>query len=121
MASPKQILGYHAESKACAFLELHGLILLDQNYHGPTGEIDLIMKEGDYVVFVEVRSRNDQNYQEALASITPTKQRKVIKTAIHYLLEKNWFNKVDCRFDVVAMDERENHWIKNAFSAEAFS
>jgi putative endonuclease len=121
MASPKQTLGHDAEEKARVYLEAQGLTLLDQNYYSHAGEIDLIMKENDYVVFVEVRSRNHQNYKEALESITPAKQRKVIKTATYYLLEKKWFNKVDVRFDVLVMDNSKIHWIKNAFNAEANS
>lgn len=120
MASPKQTLGYDAEEKACAYLKSQGLILIEQNFQLASGEIDLIMQDGEYVVFVEVRSR-ERDYREALESITSAKQHKVIKTAMLYLLEKNCFNKVDCRFDVIVTDNTEIHWIKNAFSIEAFT
>lgn len=117
MVSPKQKVGYKAEEKACAFLQSKGLILVEKNFSCERGEIDLIMKENDYIVFVEVRSRNS-NYTEALESISQAKQHRVIRAATIFLLHKNWFNKIDCRFDVIAMDETETHWIKNAFNVE---
>ena len=121
MASPKQTIGHNAEEKAKIYLEKEGLQSLDQNYLCKMGEIDLVMKEGDYIVFVEVRFRDNENYTAALESITPSKQNKVIKAATYFLLENNLYNKVDCRFDVVVMDNLEIHWIKNAFSVEAYS
>ena len=117
MASPKQKKGYTAEKKACAYLESQGLKLIERNFRIKSGEIDLIMREKEYLVFVEVRFRKSEDYETALESITAAKQRKVVRTAIHYLISKDCFEKVDCRFDVVAMNNRETHWIKNAFSA----
>lgn len=111
-------IGLAAENRACAFLEKQGMHLLYKNYDCKFGEIDLIMKDGDYVVFTEVRCRNNQDYTSALESVSPAKKSKIIKTAMHYLLEKNWYNKVDCRFDVIAFEETEMNWIKNAFEVD---
>lgn len=116
MSSPKQDIGFQFEEKARRFLEQNGLNFIEKNFRCENGEIDLIMQEKDYIVFVEVRSRN--NYIEALESISSAKQNRVIRAAKFFLLTNDLFDKVDCRFDVIAMDETETHWIKNAFNVE---
>ena len=119
MGNPNtQRIGNIAEDQACAYLEKQGMICLDRNYYCDFGEIDLIMKEGEYIVFAEVRCRNNQDYASALESVTLAKQHKLIKTATFYLLENKLLNKVDCRFDVLAVAYTQVDWIKNAFSVD---
>jgi putative endonuclease len=102
-------------------LQSRGLILLQKNYRCPCGEIDLIMRDGQEVVFVEVRLRRHTYLGSAIESITPAKQRKLIKTALLYLQQKRWLDRVACRFDVLGIDERnELEWIPNAFSGGFF-
>ena len=111
-----QILGRKAEDIACRFLKKHGLQLLNSNYTCRSGEIDLIMRDNDYLVFIEVRARKNNNYGGAVASITPNKQKKIIKTSMHYLQQHRLIEKVRCRFDVIAITAADNvEWIKNAF------
>lgn len=116
----KQELGKQAEVKACQFLKEHGLRLLSQNYRCFLGEIDLIMQDGHDIVFVEVRSKHSLEHGTAIESITRPKQKKIINTALRFLQERNWLNKVNCRFDVIGIHLVENQmkmdWIKNAFS-----
>lgn len=109
-------IGQYAEQQACTFLETKGLKLLTRNYHCVFGEIDLIMRDKQDVVFVEVRSRSNENFASAVESVTLTKQRKVIKTAIHYLQKQRWFDKVQCRFDIIGITNDNLEWIKDAFS-----
>lgn len=123
MALPnKQQLGKCAEKDACRFLEAKGFQLLLENYRCRFGEIDLIMKDQEDIVFVEVRSRSSIEYGTALESITRSKMNKLIKTATYFLQTKNWLYKVVSRFDVVTIDFIEGkmqlNWIKNAFWAE---
>lgn len=118
--------GRHAEAACCRFLQKQGLKLLDKNYRGKNGEIDLVMQEKDTVVFVEVRFRKNNLYGGAIESITPQKKQRIVATAEHYL--QNTQKLKNARIDVVAMtqkpqntppvdalDEYEFTWIKNAF------
>ncbi len=109
--------GQAAELDACAYLQNHGLTLIESNFRCPCGEIDLIMRDGDEVVFVEVRLRRQEYLGSAIESVTPSKQRKLIRTATLYLQKKQWLDRVNCRFDVIGIDEQNQFdWIKNAFS-----
>lgn len=111
-------IGKQAEDMACEFLKKKGFELLDRNYRSKMGEIDLIMRKGNDIIFAEVRARNHPLYGDALESVTPYKQAKIIKTAMHYLQYKNWFDKVNCRFDVIAIYQHQCEWIQHAFTIE---
>jgi len=114
-------IGQQAEQYACEYLENQGLKLLARNYRCALGEIDLIMRdEQNTVVFIEVRKRSHPHFATAIESVTHNKQRKIIKTATHYLQKQNWFDKVTCRFDIVGLSKDEVEWIKDAFSTEDF-
>ena len=84
------------------------------------GEIDLIMIDGDTLVFVEVRYRENNSFCTPLETITRAKQRKIIKAASHYLTTKVKTHNIPCRFDVVGVTRDANQqyqyeWIKSAF------
>lgn len=113
-------IGQEAETLACHWLEKKGLKLLTRNYRCIFGEIDLVMRDNTEVVFIEVRKRSNVNYGSAVESVTFAKQRKLIKTAMHYLQKLHWFDKVQCRFDIVGISNGQIEWIKDAFSAENF-
>lgn len=107
--------GEQAEQLACDYLSDQGLELLEKNYWCKLGEIDLIMRDNSDLVFVEVRYRNHSSYGGGELSITPAKQRKLHKAVTHYLVRHNNYDKIPCRIDVVAIDNRgEINWIKNA-------
>ncbi len=102
------------EKIACEYLVSNGLELVASNYHSRYGEIDLIMKDGGVLVFIEVRYRRNKNFGGASMSVTPAKQRKIALTALQFL-QKNNKTELPCRFDVVALGENETQWIKSAF------
>ena len=111
-----QSKGSEAERCAEEFLLRHNLVLLQRNYRCRFGEIDLIMRDGITVVFVEVRMRGSQNFGGAVSSITLSKQRKLLRTARHYLLSLQ--AEPSCRFDAVLLsgsNKGKIEWIKNAF------
>ena len=118
-ALPTKFSGDQAEARACRHLEKHGLQLIAKNYRTPGrggGEIDLIMRQTDgTLVFVEVRSRSASSHGGAAASITPTKIRRIIFAARHYLMRLP--QSPPCRFDVVAIEEDHLNWIQGAFDA----
>ncbi|MCP4320955.1 MAG: YraN family protein [Psychromonas sp.] len=115
LLQPSNSKGVIAEKKALTYLLEQGLTLLHQNYYCRFGEIDLIMFDQDTLIFIEVRYRKNGNFGGALASINQTKQRKIIKTATHYLAQLT--SEPYCRFDAIALDDSDNMplWVKDAF------
>ncbi len=118
-------IGRGAEKTAENYLVGQGLTLVQRNFHGRRGEIDLIMDDGDILVFVEVRSRQSGRFGKASETIDAKKQAKLIRTAEQYLaagasIGDQRANRI-CRFDTVAFDgdaTLENLlWTRNAFSA----
>lgn len=109
------------EQRACAELERAGLKLLARNYATRHGELDLVMRDGEAVVFVEVRYRVRSSHGDATASITRGKQDKLIRTAQLWLAEHPQHAQRACRFDVVSYDgaaaDARMHWLRGAFEA----
>lgn len=104
-------IGRNAEARAKTFLQQQGLTLVERNFYCRAGEIDLIMRDEQILVFVEVRFRKDQRFGGAAASVGPVKQRRLWRTASTYLLQ---FPKPPvCRFDLVAIEGDDLQWIKN--------
>lgn len=116
-----QILGFAAEEQAKNYLETQGLIWITSNYQCKVGEIDLIMQDKDYLIFIEVRARSSSQYGGGVDSITHHKRHKLIKTALFYLQTKKLFDKKPCRFDVLSIDGTPSKmtWIKNAFGLDS--
>ena len=111
-----QQIGRDAETRAEAMLMRAGLSPLARNYRCRGGEIDLVMRDGEHLVFVEVRYRAQGGYGGAVSSVSKGKQRRLILAARHYLSTKPWSG--PCRFDVVAFEGgRDGHWIRDAFGA----
>ncbi|MEJ2576111.1 MAG: YraN family protein [Gammaproteobacteria bacterium] len=111
-----QEIGRHAEDHAARFLVQQGLELLERNFRCRGGEIDLILRDGEHLVFVEVRLRRNPAFGGPLATVDLRKQRRIILAARHYLARRG--NRDACRFDVVGLDGRsEPLWVKDAFPA----
>ena len=108
--------GAWAEARAERHLRGEGLELVARNYRCRDGEIDLIMRHGDTLVFVEVRYRATQEYGGALASVGAEKRRRILRCARFYLGRHPRDARRPCRFDVVAVDGEHLEWIQNAFS-----
>ena len=109
--------GDAAEESALRHLQQAGLRLLERNYRTPGrggGEIDLIMRAPDgTTVFVEVRQRASASHGGAAASISATKQRRIIFAARHYLMRLR--EPPPCRFDVVTLERDVIQWLQAAF------
>ena len=107
-----QDIGPGGEDRALAYLQEQGLTLVERNFLCKTGELDLVMRDGQHLVFVEVRERNNPLYGGAAASISPAKRRRILRAAQFYLLR---FAKMPpCRIDVVAIDGARINWLRNA-------
>lgn len=113
-------LGFIGEKQACEYLCQQGLTWVESNYRCRMGEIDLIMRDRDYLVFVEVRLRKHRSYGGGIQSITQSKRQKLLRTASLYLQSKKLNEKQPCRFDMLSLDGAlsEITWIKNAFGVD---
>ena len=106
--------GQEAEEHAFEYLRRHGLTEVARNYRCRFGEIDLIMRDGQTLVFVEVRMRASSAFGGAQASIDARKQRKLLSAARHYIGSTGRIP--DCRFDAVLLNgDTRIEWIRNAF------
>lgn len=110
------LAGPEAETLACAWLQRQGLLLLERNFRCRRGEIDLIMQDGEQLVFVEVRYRRNSRFGSPAETVTGSKQARLIRAAGHYLQRLD--NTGPCRFDVLALSGPRGEqvdWIRDAF------
>ena len=111
--------GRRGENAALEHLESQGLTLLCRNFRRPFGEIDLIMREGNSIVFIEVRVRHHPAFGDGLTSITRSKRRRLWRTAAAYLQARPDLAAQPSRFDVVSVTADGNHsdctWVVDAF------
>ncbi len=113
--------GQQTEQACCRYLQQQGLKLVEKNYRTRGGEIDLVMRDGDTLVFVEVRYRNSRAYGGAVESVNYSKQQRIMKTAQHYCQQHNIDQPI--RIDIVGMhngeaDSYEFEWLQNALQAD---
>lgn len=117
MMTPRAWRGKHGEDEACDYLRAQGLALVARNVRYRAGELDLVMRHGEVLVFVEVRVRGESRYGEAADSVGWRKRRRLIRAAQLFLQTLPATPR--CRFDVVAIDERDGRrrlqWIRAAF------
>jgi putative endonuclease len=115
--------GLRFEDQARDYLQAHGLLLLQPNYRCRFGEIDLVMRDGDTLCFIEVKFRKSLRFGGAAAAIPELKQRKIIKTALFYISTHKQLANQAMRFDAVLIQRQANgsnqiDWIQSAFYAE---
>lgn len=118
LTNRKQI-GSKYESLAKQYLLSQGLTFIEGNFLAKCGEIDLIMKDQQTVVFVEVRYRKSQRYGHAAETVTPNKMKKLVATAKIWLQRQRLsVHTTDFRFDVIALHQQGEHieWIQNAIT-----
>ena len=112
--------GLAGQQAAEEFLLTKGYEVLARNYRVKTGEIDLVVKDGEYIVFAEVKFRSSLGYGYPREAVGTTKQRRIINTALHFLARYKLTDS-DIRFDVVEILEQQGRLyvshIENAFDA----
>ncbi|WP_205597731.1 YraN family protein [Paraferrimonas sp. SM1919] len=108
-------LGQEFEKQAAQYLQSQGLKLVGQNINYKFGEIDLVMKEANQWVFVEVKYRSTLQFGGALAAISQAKKMKIIRAVEAYVQQHNI--KQSYRIDVIAFEGQQLHWLKNAITA----
>ena len=119
----KKQTGDAGEDYAVRYLKKHGCKILERNYRKKYGEIDIIAREKDCLLFVEVKTRHINSLTEPYQAVTYSKRRKIILTSEAYLSERK--ENAYCRFDVCEVFVDENtlkldriRYIKNAFTTE---
>ncbi|MEN9658752.1 MAG: hypothetical protein RL571_2217 [Pseudomonadota bacterium] len=108
-------LGLAAENTAVIFLQQQGLKIIARNWQCKRGEIDIVAKDGNTLVFVEVRQRRNRRFGGAAASIGPAKRAKLRATAQYYLLKVSPLPL--CRFDAICIEGETINWLKNCIDA----
>jgi putative endonuclease len=111
--SAPQAAGYAAEEKAARFLAANGLAIVARNFRTRLGEIDLVARDGETLVFVEVRLRTNPHFGGAAGSVDRSKRSRLAAAAGQYLASLG--AEPPCRFDVVTLDGDSAQWIRAAF------
>ena len=118
-------LGRQGEKVAVRHLKKCGYAIVKRNYRSRLGEIDIIAQEGKKLCFVEVKARRGREYGEGKEAVTATKQAKIVRAALGFLMQHKLMAQ-DCRFDVVAVEfdkdgkKPEIELVRDAFPATSF-
>jgi putative endonuclease len=109
--------GARIEQAVRNYLEKHGLSFVCKNFRTRLGEIDLIMREQETLVFIEVRYRRSDKYGSPIETVTYSKRKKLVKAAKIYLQRQGLLDQKPCRFDIVGVTQNATkfEWIKDAF------
>ena len=118
-AASQRLKGDAIERMACQHLERRGLTLIERNYRSPFGEIDLVMRDRETTVFVEVRYRQNTRFGLPAETVDARKQARLRATAEHYLQRDSRACNKPCRFDIVAVTQdpagEQIEWLQTAF------
>jgi putative endonuclease len=118
MLTSRQRIGKHGENLAAAYLEQHGMIIIERNFRAGHGEIDIVVRDGEVLVFVEVKTTRAQSFGEPEIWVDEKKQQQMSQTADAYFFKKG-IEESDCRFDVVTVTITGGapviHHLPNAF------
>lgn len=109
----KRKLGTFYENAACEYLRDRGILILEQNYRCKMGEIDIIGKENDCIIFFEVKYRKTEEYGQTLAIVDYKKQKRICRCAAYYCMQHPHVHMI--RYDVIGITDTKIEWIKNAF------
>ena len=115
-------LGDHYEDRAVELLTKQGAQIVQRNFRGNTGEIDIIARDMNMLVFLEVRARSNRYFNGAAASVDPRKQQRIIRTAQLFLQRYPQWAGMPSRFDVIAFEPPQSgtasriRWIRSAFT-----
>jgi putative endonuclease len=122
MSLDRRELGAAAEEIAAAYLAAHGAEILERNYRRRLGELDVIAREGDTLLIIEVRTRSTSAYGGAAASVDVRKRRRIVRAAQQLLQQHRELGRLAVRFDVLVVSNVKTaqptvDWIRHAFDA----
>lgn len=111
----KRQLGADKEQLAAEYLTAQGMDILERNFRNRQGEIDIIGRHGQYLVFVEVKFRSGSDMGMAVEAVGIRKQRQICKVADYYRMIHHLGDNTAVRYDVLAIQGEDIQWIQNAF------
>ena len=112
----RQIIGQRAEDIAVEFLRAQGLQILERNFRRRLGELDIVARDGDTLVIVEVRMRATDQFGGAAASVDQRKQQRLGRAAAQLLQQHSELSHLRARFDVIAVHaDGRVEWLRHAF------
>lgn len=117
MTMERQALGIQGENLAVAEIERRGYAVLARRYRTRHGEIDIVARDGDTIVFIEVKAKETPEFGRAAEAVGLRKQQRIVSMAVDYLA-RNRLTAKPCRFDVVAIDGSVLTYYRSAFMAE---
>lgn len=115
----KRELGNEKESIAIDYLKEQGYHILDRNIFNRFGELDIVAKDGQYLVFLEVKYRSNLSRGYPAEAVTRSKKKHIIQSAKYYMMVHHYSVTTPCRFDVVVLLKDQIEIIKNAFEIES--
>lgn len=113
-------IGNEKEGLACSYLKEQGFFILETNFWTRGGEIDIVAKEGGYLVFVEVKYRKSDRFGGSAYAISPKKIQSISRCALHYLKQRGVSPDSPIRFDAILIEGETISHIRNAFSFYSF-
>lgn len=117
MTHARLAFGSSGEDLACEELQCRGYAVLERRYRCKLGEVDIIARDGNVTVFVEVKAREDNAFGGGAAAVTPAKQRTIARVAMDYIARHRLYDR-PCRFDVAVVDGTGHvDLIPNAFDS----
>lgn len=105
--------GAFYEGAACDYLTRQGIVILERNFACRQGEVDIIARQKDCVIFLEVKYRRTNAFGDALLAVSFRKQKKICRCAEYYCMKHPWVTHF--RYDVIAINDTQIKWIQNAF------
>lgn len=111
----KRKVGADKEALAAVFLEKQGVLILERNYRNRSGEIDLIGRDGEYLVFCEVKYRHNAGMGHPEEAVGYGKQRQICRVADYYRCVRHLSAQTAVRYDVIAIEGEQVRWVRNAF------
>ncbi|MBN2383920.1 YraN family protein [bacterium] len=118
--TPHLRLGFLAERQACAYLQKRGVTIIERNYWTPEGEIDLIARDRQKTIFIEVKFRSSSRFAPPEASVDRKKRQTIKHVACEYIRKKNLDSNA-CRYDIITLvrsslwEKTNIRWLKDAF------
>ncbi len=106
-------IGIFYEDAACEYLRSQGITIIERNFRCRQGEVDIIGKDKDCVIFFEVKFRRTDAFGDALQAVPYYKQKKICRCADYYCMTHPWIESI--RYDVIGITDTRIEWIKNAF------
>lgn len=114
----RRAIGAAAEEKAARYIETLGYEIIDRNYYGPHGELDIIAWHEGFLVFLEIKYRRDSRLGEPWQAVDYRKRQRIFNTAKTYMIRHKLSMQTPCRFDVVSVSGDEITLYQNAFGIE---